>query len=488
MKRFFFLMLLMILSVLCLSALADGAVLPESDMPQAIREYFSASNFSGYTIRDTLLAQEMHNGSDYYFAVTQKDGHNVLHGFRRDGGSWRHFLRTDSAIPQGRGMFLLTRGEGTLFLLSDQTLQLSGALCIQFTREDNEEQPESYQVFDLDSAGRWNLKLLCCHYSWREVLVGKDSLTYYYEGEKEGSAKGTVQTDLRYFSYAAFPKSVSEARSKLSSPPELPASGQLSARAISFTGGKKYPVYTGPGTQFQRAANGKAAVSTNDWIQVFGYEEDWIMIQYDITSDHLRIGYIEKSALPKNADVGPLNLGDLNVTVNGTTYLTDDPLKSRSVLCRYEAGKTLTWLADLGDWYYVQDEENKIRGFVLQSDVDADDVQGRDFADYFNNGIYAATADVTLHGDRTADITVMVIAPADWLTDGDRIDRYRVYGNNTRLSVSDLETTCAPLSGGRSRFAYTMQVTVPENVNVLGLCPEYADGVRAGEAVTVFVR
>ena len=44
------------------------------------------------------------------------------------------------------------------------------------------------------------------------------------------------------------------------------------------------------------------------------------------------------------------------------------------------------------------------------------------------------------------------------------------------------------LSGGRSRFAYTMQVTVPENVNVLGLCPEYADGVRAGEAVTVFVR
>ena len=66
------------------------------------------------------------------------------------------------------------------------------------------------------------------------------------------------------------------------------------------------------------------------------------MIQYDITSDHLRIGYIEKSALPKNADVDPLNLGDLNVTVNGTTYLTDDPLKSRSVLCRYEAGKTLT--------------------------------------------------------------------------------------------------------------------------------------------------
>ena len=47
-----------------------------------------------------------------------------------------------------------------------------------------------------------------------------------------------------------------------------------------------------------RGAEGRARVSTNGWIQVFGSEGDWILVQYDITDTHNRIGYIEKDALP----------------------------------------------------------------------------------------------------------------------------------------------------------------------------------------------
>jgi hypothetical protein len=105
------------------------------------------------------------------------------------------------------------------------------------------------------------------------------------------SVSGIIENDLRYFSLSAFPKSPDKARETLSTPPEIPE-GELEAENIKLTGGKKYSVYSGPSENYLRGGNGKAAVSTNDWIQVFGKENGWILIQYDISSDHMRFGYI----------------------------------------------------------------------------------------------------------------------------------------------------------------------------------------------------
>ena len=49
---------------------------------------------------------------------------------------------------------------------------------------------------------------------------------------------GTYQTNLRYFSFSAFPRTIKEAREKLSNPPTIP-SGTLSAQKVSFSGSKK---------------------------------------------------------------------------------------------------------------------------------------------------------------------------------------------------------------------------------------------------------
>ncbi len=58
----------------------------------------------------------------------------------------------------------------------------------------------------------------------------------------------------------------------------------------------KYDVYTGPGTNYYREAGGKAQVSTNDWVQVFGREGDYALIQYHVSGDLYRFGYIHKKA------------------------------------------------------------------------------------------------------------------------------------------------------------------------------------------------
>ena len=91
--------------------------------------------------------------------------------------------------------------------------------------------------------------------------------------------------------------------------PSIPA-GTLNASLISFTSNQTYPVYSAPDSRSIRGAKGRARVSTNGWIQVVGSEDDWILVQYDITDTHNRIGYIYKNALPAGVTV-PENRRDV---------------------------------------------------------------------------------------------------------------------------------------------------------------------------------
>lgn len=97
--------------------------------------------------------------------------------------------------------------------------------------------------------------------------------------------------------------------------PSIPA-GTLSASLVSFTSNQTYPVYSAPDSKSVRGAKDRARVSTNGWIQVFGSESDWILVQYDITDTHNRIGYIYKNALPADVTVPELNLTSIPSVVH----------------------------------------------------------------------------------------------------------------------------------------------------------------------------
>ena len=174
------------------------------------------------------------------------------------------------------------------------------------------------------------------------------------EGHTKGTVYGTVETNLRYFSLSAFPRTVKEARNKLTQAPAIPA-GELTAQKIKFTGGQKLPVYSGPGDEYERAANGKASVSTNDWIQVFGSEKGFILIQYAISASQMRFGWIDQTALPKNANVGPLSFAYEDAAITANTFLTDDPLNSQTRVRTLTAGQSgVKRLAAMGNWVYVE--------------------------------------------------------------------------------------------------------------------------------------
>lgn len=479
MKRMTTLLLALTLALGCLSpALAEGFVSQAADMPAGILAYFSARSFDGYTVGPSgFLSVRNTAGGSFCFAVTQKGSHNVLHLFKEKNGKYEHVLRTDKALPQGEGFFSLTHCAGSVLLQSDRQLSLGHAVSILFTRADNEEQGYAAELFEVNAQGQWNLRLLNCSSLWREAVIGSDRVTYYYEGEKEGSVRGVVQTDLRYFSFDAFPKTVEEAKTKLSLPPDVPYSAELQATQVKFSGGKRYPVYTGPGEKFLRAANGKAAVSTNDWIQVFGVEDGWAMIQYDLSSDRMRIGWIEASALPKNANVNALRLNDQPAVTVAEASMTDDPLKSQTALRVLPKGYQVTWLATLGSWAYVQDDQDWARGFVPLSAISQN--TEKVFSSQPVTGFgYRASAAAVLRGGE-AEISAEV---AD--TRLARIKYYQVYANNMLIGAAEADPDSSP---DASVLVYRSAVALPAGISVIGLCPVYADGVKAEEAITIFV-
>lgn len=160
----------------------------------------------------------------------------------------------------------------------------------------------------------------------------------------------------------------------------IPASDAQDAlpqpQLANFEKGKKYPVYTGPGTNYYREADGKASVSTNDWIQVFGEEDGWLLVQYHVTDAMNRIGWIKATKKEAGVSVPELTWnGGEAICHNG--WLTTDPLGACPEIGSPDGassfnGRACTLLATLDSWIYVEIEYAPgvpMRAFVGSSEL-----------------------------------------------------------------------------------------------------------------------
>ena len=150
--------------------------------------------------------------------------------------------------------------------------------------------------------------------------------------------------------------------------PEIPI-GSLSAEVFGFDAGQTYAVYSAPDVKSLRGAGGKSKVSTNDWVQVFGREGDWLLVQYDVEDKYYRIGYISAKAIPTGMSVPDLNLGNETAVTMDKVNVTDDPLGNQNTLTELPADSHVTKLGIMGDWSYIEGtKDNKLfRGFVPSS-------------------------------------------------------------------------------------------------------------------------
>ena len=164
----------------------------------------------------------------------------------------------------------------------------------------------------------------------------------------------------------AEPKATETVTSALPADEAAPDIPVLEGRLVDFPEGKRYAVYTGPGENYERANQDTAAVSTNGWIQVFGVENGYAMIQYAVSSTQNRIGYIGGDSLPDSSSVAALEFAYMPVVLTREAELTDDPLGEKAPLRTLPAGTEARWLAVMDGWAYLEwtDEGKPVRGFV----------------------------------------------------------------------------------------------------------------------------
>ncbi len=332
-----------------------------TEPPREVREHV-ASRWPDYEFEDYCEVRGTSKG-DYGFALLHKQSERILVGYHRVNGEMKYWLKNAGAVPQGKEKAWFYVGEAGW---KDEL--------------DRYENPTGKKVYDdglvfgvtmLDEIGeayasgvryRWqNGMFRLTHYykaCLDSVTVTDDGLNFLeYGNGEQGYVKGKVQCDIRYVSFNALPTWIDDAKAKLTVAPNL-KDGAFTAQKVKFTGGQKYPVYTGPGEDYVRSGNGKGLVSTNGWIEVYGQKDGYILIQYSIDSSHYRFGWIDRNALPEGTSVPAMDFAGISADtlseITQDTFLTDDPLFSQNKLCSLKAGQTVSWLAVLNDdWAYV---------------------------------------------------------------------------------------------------------------------------------------
>ncbi len=134
------------------------------------------------------------------------------------------------------------------------------------------------------------------------------------------------------------------------------------ATAEEWPDGKVYPVYSAPSASSIRGANGKAVVSTNDTVKIFGKVGNWVLIQYNISSGRNRIGYIQLPSYTKRSTCREMLFDMKQAVTTCAVSVTDDPYASQSILTTLPSGCTVYVLATDNLWSYIAG--NNFCGFV----------------------------------------------------------------------------------------------------------------------------
>lgn len=133
------------------------------------------------------------------------------------------------------------------------------------------------------------------------------------------------------------------------------------------------PVYSGPGYQYWRGANGKACVSTNGNVFAAGWESGWLLVMYETNNGGVRVGYVAsgdiKGSVPMNTR---LTFEYTTAQVIQNCQLTDDPARCYATIANLSAGTAVTYLTtyfNSSAWAYVETTVDgvPVRGFVQAS-------------------------------------------------------------------------------------------------------------------------
>lgn len=344
------------LLLIAAGALADGGDSMGLDGMRAQAIYWS---YPGALIED--YSEMTLNGRLYSLVLFWHDGKQALQISYRDEeddaeSDWTDWFTTEDALPQGERAQLETDGESVTISATDGKGVRQSVTYTWYTYMpktwigqpcyDENEWKNGFRLTAYDG-----VKLEWVHYT--RLLRFAD-----------GDADMTLLEDMRYVCYENLPKTLEEARENGNVPPGFcyyrPQWNTLTAQVAPLLPDQSRKVYLGPGNNYPRAGKGKATVSTNDWVQVFGQYKGWLLIQYHIDVNQYRIGWINDDVLPAGTTVPELKIDDYwaedmpEEEITADCVLTDDPMGSREPIAQLKAGQKVNHRAFFcADWELV---------------------------------------------------------------------------------------------------------------------------------------
>lgn len=370
MKKMILLLLTLLLALCAGCALADT-------IPPEIGKLFDVPAWEEYEFARVSTNPEKYafflcdegviiGGEPLGMVIMKKGERNVLCVLQKRNGQWRITGRSHTALPGGDSIPALH------FDLQDDI-----SLVYDFYPDDIVEIRLKYDGRNVRFGG---MVIDMEGESWMEATIRSEGISYNdwddvtFYGTK--TVYGVYDASFEAFDYRDFPRTPAEADAVLTFAPDIPRNNgdpiaMPRPQEPALRSGEKYDVFSAPGRGSHRPAKGKAVMSTNDWVQVFGQEDGWVLVQYDISSGQMRFGYVDASVLPRGVQVPVLTWAEIPYEIIAATALTDDPLNSCKMLMQLQPGEEVTVLATMGEWLYVETtiSGKPARGFIPMQDA-----------------------------------------------------------------------------------------------------------------------
>ena len=159
--------------------------------------------------------------------------------------------------------------------------------------------------------------------------------------------------------------------------PSYPLPGVWTNTFVSLNQTIRMPVYSGPGYEYLRGHDEKAALGCSKPFSVLGKCDGWLMVLYNVSERRHRIGYIDYSRKWCFYDIAQC-VNEIRFankrglfTVRDEVPLYDDPITARKSLTTLPKDLEVTLLAQDAKWNYIETRVNgkKVRGFVARTDL-----------------------------------------------------------------------------------------------------------------------
>ena len=344
MKRWGIVLAALLLTAGC--ALADDSGFGlDNERAQAVYWEYSGAVIEDYAEIETA-------GRTFAFILFKQEQRRMVKVYFDSEFGWTDWFVTAEGVPQGGRGRLETDGESVTISAADGNGGLRTITYAWDAAMPNE--PKGTLEDRKQFVGGFRLA------AYDGARVDTDGVIHFAEGD----AKVELLNDMRYLAYGNLPKTREEALENSDVPPGFsffsPRWNTLFGQVVPLSADHSRKVYLGPGRDYPRAGNGKAAVGTNGWVQVFGQYDGWLLIQYHIDGNHYRIGWIEKSALPAGTKVERLKISDswenepYPQEIMEDCVMTDDPLGSGAAIAHLKTGQKVWSLAFLGaEWEMI---------------------------------------------------------------------------------------------------------------------------------------